>query len=57
MVTEQGPSSFTGTSFAAPIVSGTAALLKERYPDDTALQIRARIIESANPGRCHRTAL
>jgi len=50
MVTEQGPSSFTGTSFAAPIVSGTAALLKERYPDDTALQIRARIIESADPG-------
>ena len=50
MVTEQGPSSFTGTSFAAPIVSGTAALLKERYPDDTALQIRARIMESADPG-------
>ena len=50
MVTKQGPSSFTGTSFAAPIVSGTAALLKERYPDDTALQIRARIIESADLG-------
>ena len=39
-----------GTSFAAPVVSGTAALLRERYPTETPAQLRARIIDSAEPG-------
>ncbi|OFX72051.1 MAG: hypothetical protein A2X12_02285 [Bacteroidetes bacterium GWE2_29_8] len=32
-------SSFCGTSFAAPIISGAAALVKSRYPELTGLQI------------------
>ncbi|MDO4910134.1 MAG: S8 family serine peptidase [Corynebacterium sp.] len=32
-----------GTSFAAPVVSGAAALLRERYPEATAAEIRQRI--------------
>lgn len=41
--------SFEGTSFAAPVVSGTAALLKQRYPDATAAQIRDIIAAAAEP--------
>ncbi|MDK8797046.1 S8 family serine peptidase [Corynebacterium sp. MSK044] len=40
---------FEGTSFAAPVVSGTAALLKQRYPDASAAQIRAIIAAAAEP--------
>lgn len=40
---------FTGTSFAAPVVSGTAALLRQRYPHASARQIREIIIASAEP--------
>ena len=43
-------SPFVGTSFAAPVVSGTAALLRERFPAETPAQLRARIIDSAEPG-------
>lgn len=41
---------FTGTSFAAPVVSGTAAVLRERYPHATSAQIRGLITASAEPG-------
>lgn len=40
---------FTGTSFAAPVVSGTAALLRQRYPNATPAQIRGMITGSAEP--------
>lgn len=44
-----------GTSAAAPMVSGLAALIKEKYPELTSSQIIQRIIESAQdagePGR------
>lgn len=41
---------FEGTSFAAPVVSGVAALLRERHPFDTAADLRHRIVEAAEPG-------
>lgn len=41
-----------GTSFAAPWVSGLAALVRERYPELTAAQVTARILATArrSPG-------
>lgn len=41
---------FEGTSFSAPVVTGTAALLKQRFPEATAAEIRARIVGSAEQG-------
>ncbi|MDO5031276.1 S8 family serine peptidase [Corynebacterium sp.] len=43
------PLAFHGTSFAAPVVSGTVALLAQRYPEDSPAQLRARILGSAEP--------
>lgn len=41
-----------GTSYAAPMVSGLAALVRQRFPELTAYQVRRRIIETAhNPAR------
>lgn len=40
---------FTGTSFAAPVVSGTAALIRQRHPHATPAQIRRMITASAEP--------
>lgn len=40
---------FHGSSFAAPVVSGTAALLRERYPHYSAAEIRAHIVGSSAP--------
>ncbi|ORC15405.1 peptidase S8 [Rothia nasimurium] len=46
---------WSGTSAAAPIVTGLAALIMEKYPDLTANQVIQRIISSADeagePGR------
>ncbi|WP_421084420.1 S8 family peptidase [Rothia nasimurium] len=46
---------WSGTSAAAPIVAGVAALIMEKYPDLTGEQVIQRIIESADdagdPGR------
>ncbi len=39
----------TGTSLAAPLVSGEAALLFSLYPQATNAQIRDKIIETADP--------
>lgn len=39
----------TGTSFAAPIVSGVVALLLERNPNMTPEQIRNRLVATADP--------
>ncbi len=38
-----------GTSFAAPIVAGVAALLLEVEPDLTPAQVKTRLIETADP--------
>ncbi|MFW0108352.1 S8 family serine peptidase [Rothia sp. P7181] len=49
---------WSGTSGAAPIVSGLAALIKEKYPNLTASQIIQRIISSADDaGETGRDAL
>ena len=41
----------SGTSFAAPVVSGIAAMLMAYYPDLTAADVRRIILESAVPLR------
>jgi subtilisin family serine protease len=38
-----------GTSMAAPIVSGVAALLFSRYPEATAAQVKGAIVASCTP--------
>lgn len=38
-----------GTSFSAAIVSGVVALVRAKYPDLTAFQIRNRLIHTARP--------
>lgn len=40
---------YVGTSFAAPVVSGSVALLKQRYPHFTPQQIRDLVYASAQP--------
>lgn len=37
----------SGTSMAAPVVSGAAALLLEKYPDLTNVEVKIRMKESA----------
>ena len=44
-----GQTNGDGTSFAAPFVSATAALLKQRFPTLTPAQITHRIIATADP--------
>jgi hypothetical protein len=39
----------SGTSYASPSVAGVAALLRQAFPEATALQIRNAIIAGANP--------
>jgi subtilisin family serine protease len=40
----------SGTSLAAPFVTGAAALLKTRHPDWTPAEVRAFLLASAEPG-------
>jgi type VII secretion-associated serine protease mycosin len=40
-----------GTSFAAPFVSGTAALVRAAWPELTAAQVAQRLIATATPSR------
>ena len=48
-LTSQGESrSFDGTSFAAPLVSATVALVRARYPHLTARQVIARVESTAH---------
>lgn len=43
-----GPRPITGTSFAAPLVSGLAALIRSRFPQLTARQVIDRITRTAH---------
>jgi membrane-anchored mycosin MYCP len=45
----QGLGTFSGTSFAAPFVAGTAALIRQYHPGLHADQIVARILATADP--------
>jgi membrane-anchored mycosin MYCP len=45
----RGHRAVQGTSFAAPFVSATAALLRERFPDDSGAEIVDRLLRSADP--------
>jgi serine protease len=38
-----------GTSFAAPMTAGAAALLKSRYPNDTPARLRTRLMRGVEP--------
>ncbi|PYG99730.1 peptidase S8 [Arthrobacter stackebrandtii] len=44
-----GYAQWSGTSGAAPIVSGVAALIRSKYPDMSAAQVINRIISTAKP--------
>ncbi|MQY25020.1 type VII secretion-associated serine protease mycosin [Nocardia aurantia] len=51
---ENQPQLYAGTSFAAPYVSGLAALIRARFPDLSAQQVMDRITRTAHapgPGR------
>ncbi|MCR5978753.1 type VII secretion-associated serine protease mycosin [Gordonia jinghuaiqii] len=51
---DAGPVPLIGTSFAAPYVAGTAALIRARFPDLSAREVMDRIIETAHsPGTGH----
>lgn len=43
------PSGLHGTSFAAPVVTGTVALLRERYPHASAAEIRELLAAASYP--------
>ncbi len=43
-----GHSTGSGTSYAAPYVSAAAALLRSRYPNETAAQIVSRLLSTAS---------
>lgn len=49
VLTEDGVRPWVGTSFAAPVVSGIAALLRARYPEESAARIRERLYSAALP--------
>jgi hypothetical protein len=48
--TTTGSCGVTGTSFSAPYVAGIAALIRSTHTGATAAEVKARLIESAEPG-------
>lgn len=49
-VTQNGAQPLAGTSFAAAYVSGLAALVREKYPEMTAREVRERIVSTSTQG-------
>ena len=47
-VTEDGDLTLSGTSMAAPLVAGAAALVKARYPDADAAELKERLLRSVD---------
>jgi len=48
--TGSGRTAFGGTSGAAPVVSGVAALILQAHPTSTPAQVKARLLNAADPG-------
>ncbi|MGD8215366.1 S8 family serine peptidase [Aestuariimicrobium sp. Y1814] len=48
LVANQAYTNVTGTSFAAPLVSGVVALLLEREPNLTPAEVKQRLVETAD---------
>lgn len=48
-VPERGHKEENGTSYAAPFVAATAALIREYWPDLTAAEVAARILATTDP--------
>ena len=48
LVAKQGSTPLSGTSYAAPVVSGLAALVRSRFPTWTARQVMQRIKATAH---------
>ncbi|BBY07312.1 type VII secretion-associated serine protease mycosin [Mycobacterium noviomagense] len=48
IVSQSGPAPLSGTSYAAPVVSGLAALIRSRFPTLTARQVMKRIEATAH---------
>lgn len=46
-VTREGTTPLAGTSYSAPYVAGVAALVRARFPQLTAAQVRNRILETS----------
>jgi subtilisin family serine protease len=46
-VPNNGYSTWSGTSMAAPLVAGTAALARSQYPSLTAAQVKMRLVDSS----------
>jgi hypothetical protein len=44
-----GYSLVNGTSFAAPITAGAAALIRARYPNESLARLRTRLLEGVDP--------
>lgn len=49
IATAHGPAPIAGTSYAAPYVSGTVALVRSRFPELTAREVMNRIVRTAHP--------
>lgn len=46
---DNGPAPYAGTSFAAPVVTGAAALLMQRYPHLHPAEVRAHLYAASQP--------
>ncbi|MGI5211564.1 type VII secretion-associated serine protease mycosin [Plantactinospora sp. CA-290183] len=53
-VPEQGHKEEDGTSYAAPFVAGTAALIRDYQPDLSAAEVAARLVATADPAAGNR---